>query len=48
VFKKKIKIDGKTATVIGLIYKSVPHEFLDHELEFLAINLSQKQRPAIR
>lgn len=41
------EIDGKTAAAIGLIYKSVPHESLDHEVESLANNLALKQRPAL-
>jgi 2-(1,2-epoxy-1,2-dihydrophenyl)acetyl-CoA isomerase len=41
------EIDGTTAAAIGLIYKSVPHESLDHEVESLANNLALKQRTAI-
>lgn len=35
-------IDGKRAASIGLIYKSVPDEDLDHEVDSLAKALSQK------
>lgn len=36
------EIDGKTAASIGLIYKSVPEEKLEHEVDALASKLSQK------
>ena len=36
------EIDGKTAASIGLIYKSVPEEKLEQEVDALAKNLSQK------
>lgn len=39
-------IDGKTAHAIGLIYKSVPDESLDREVDELAGTLSQKFTPA--
>ena len=35
-------IDGKTTASIGLIYRSVPEEDLDHEVDSLARTLSQK------
>jgi 2-(1,2-epoxy-1,2-dihydrophenyl)acetyl-CoA isomerase len=35
-------VDGKTAHSIGLIYKSVPDEDLDREVDSLAKNLSQR------
>ena len=40
------EIDGKTAASIGLIYKSVPEEKLEQEVDALASNLSQKPRLA--
>jgi enoyl-CoA hydratase/carnithine racemase len=36
------EIDGKTAAAIGLIYKSVPDEKLDAEVEALAHQLARK------
>ena len=36
------EIDGKTAASMGLIYKSVPEEKLEQEVDALAKNLSQK------
>lgn len=41
------EIDGKTAASIGLIYKSVPDEDLDHEVDTLANKLSKKSFPAM-
>jgi enoyl-CoA hydratase/carnithine racemase len=41
------EIDGKTAASIGLIYKSVPEEKLEQEVDALASNLSQKPRLAL-
>jgi 2-(1,2-epoxy-1,2-dihydrophenyl)acetyl-CoA isomerase len=41
------EIDGKTAASIGLIYKSVPDEDLDHEVDTLAHKLSKKSLPAM-
>jgi enoyl-CoA hydratase/carnithine racemase len=41
------EIDGKTAASIGLIYKSVPDEKLEQEVDALASNLSQKPRLAL-
>jgi len=40
-------IDGKRAASIGLIYKSVPDEDLDHEVDSLAKALSQKSLKAM-
>jgi enoyl-CoA hydratase/carnithine racemase len=40
-------IDGKTAASIGLIYKSVPEQDLDGEVDSLARILSQKSRQAM-
>jgi len=40
-------IDGKTAASIGLIYKSVPEEDLDGEVDSLARTLSQKSLQAM-
>ena len=42
------EIDGKTAASIGLIYKSVPEETLDTEVENLAATLTQKPPLALR
>ncbi len=42
------EIDGKTAASIGLIYKSVPQEALDKEVESLAATLAQKPPLALR
>lgn len=41
------EIDGKTAASIGLIYKSVPNEDLDYEVDTLAHKLSKKSFPAM-
>jgi enoyl-CoA hydratase/carnithine racemase len=41
------EIDGKTAASMGLIYKSVPDEKLEQEVDNLAHNLSQKPRLAL-
>ncbi|CAB1080188.1 Enoyl-CoA hydratase (EC [Olavius algarvensis Delta 1 endosymbiont] len=42
------KIDGKTAASIGLIYKSVPEDELEAEIENLAGALAQKPPLALR
>ena len=42
------EIDGKTAASIGLIYKSVPEDELDKEIENLAATLAQKPPLALR
>ena len=42
------EIDGNTAASIGLIYKSVPEEQLEKEVETLANTLSQKPPLALR
>jgi 2-(1,2-epoxy-1,2-dihydrophenyl)acetyl-CoA isomerase len=42
------EIDGKTAAAIGLVYKSVPEEALEKEVESLAATLSQKPPLALR
>ncbi len=41
------EIDGKTAASIGLVYKSVPEEELEQEVEALAHNLAQKPLAAL-
>jgi len=41
------EIDGKTAAAMGLIYKSVPEEKLEQEVDALASTLSQKPRLAL-
>jgi enoyl-CoA hydratase/carnithine racemase len=41
------EIDGKTAASIGLVYKSVPEEELEQEVEALADNLAQKPLAAL-
>jgi 2-(1,2-epoxy-1,2-dihydrophenyl)acetyl-CoA isomerase len=41
------EIDGKTAASIGLVYKSVPAEKLESEVETLADKLIQKSPPAL-
>ena len=40
-------IDGETAASIGLIYRSVPDEDLDHETDAVALILSKKSLPAM-
>lgn len=42
------EIDGKTAASMGLIYKSVPEEKLNQEVEALANNLSLKSLSSMR
>ena len=42
------EIDGQTAAAIGLVYKSVPEEALEKEVESLAATLSQKPPLALR
>ncbi|MDJ0818768.1 MAG: enoyl-CoA hydratase-related protein [Desulfobacterales bacterium] len=42
------EIDGKTAAAIGLIYRSVPKDDLDREVEALADKLARKPPLAIR
>ncbi|UCD77520.1 MAG: enoyl-CoA hydratase/isomerase family protein [Desulfobacterales bacterium] len=42
------EIDGKKAAAIGLVYKSVPEEALEKEVEILAATLSQKPPLALR
>jgi 2-(1,2-epoxy-1,2-dihydrophenyl)acetyl-CoA isomerase len=42
------EIDGRTAASIGLVYKSVPEEALEKEVENLATTLSQKPPLALR
>ena len=42
------EIDGRTAAAIGLVYKSVPEEALEKEVENLAATLSQKPPLALR
>jgi 2-(1,2-epoxy-1,2-dihydrophenyl)acetyl-CoA isomerase len=42
------EIDGKTAASIGLIYKAVPEEELEKEVETLAATLAQKPPLALR
>lgn len=42
------EIDGNTAASIGLIYKSVPQEELEKEIEHLAAALAQKPPLALR
>jgi len=42
------EIDGNTAASIGLIYKSVPEESLEAEVENLAATLAQKPPLALR
>ena len=41
------EISGKTAASIGLVYKSVPEQELEQEVEALANNLAQKSRLAL-
>jgi enoyl-CoA hydratase/carnithine racemase len=41
------EIDGKTAASIGLVYKSVPEELLEQEVETLAHKLAQKPLAAL-
>ena len=41
------EIDGKTAASIGLVYKSVPEEKLEQEVETLAHKLAQKPLAAL-
>ncbi|UCG08661.1 MAG: enoyl-CoA hydratase/isomerase family protein [Desulfobacterales bacterium] len=41
------EIDGKTAASIGLVYKSVPEEKLEQEVQALAASLVQKPRLAV-
>jgi enoyl-CoA hydratase/carnithine racemase len=41
------EIDGKTAASIGLVYKSVPEEELEQEVETLAHKLAQKPLAAL-
>ncbi len=41
------EIDGHTAARIGLVYKSVPEEELEQEVETLADNLAQKHLAAL-
>ena len=41
------EIDGHTAAMIGLVYKSVPEEELEQEVEALADNLAQKPLAAL-
>jgi 2-(1,2-epoxy-1,2-dihydrophenyl)acetyl-CoA isomerase len=42
------EIDGKTAAAIGLIYRSVPRDELEKEIETLAATLAQKPPLALR
>ena len=42
------EIDGRTAASIGLIYKAVPEEKLEKEVETLAATLAQKPPLALR
>jgi 2-(1,2-epoxy-1,2-dihydrophenyl)acetyl-CoA isomerase len=42
------EIDGKTAASIGLVYKSVAEEKLEHEVDTLANTLVQKPKLALR
>ena len=42
------EIDGKTAAAIGLVYKSMPEEQLEQEVENLANTLAQKPPLALR
>jgi 2-(1,2-epoxy-1,2-dihydrophenyl)acetyl-CoA isomerase len=42
------EIDGKTAASIGLVYKSVPEDELEKEIETLAATLAQKPPLALR
>ena len=42
------EIDGRTAASIGLVYKSVPEEALEKEVEILAATLLQKPPLALR
>lgn len=42
------EIDGNTAASIGLIYKSVPEDELEKEIESLAVTLAQKPPLALR
>ena len=42
------EVDGKTAAAIGLIYRSVPENKLDQEVETLAGKLAQKPPLALR
>ena len=42
------EIDGRTAQSIGLIYKSVPEETLEKEIDDLAATLAQKSPLALR
>ncbi len=42
------EIDGKTAAAIGLIYRSVPKDELDREVEALADKLARKPPLALR
>jgi 2-(1,2-epoxy-1,2-dihydrophenyl)acetyl-CoA isomerase len=41
------EFDGKTAASMGLIYKSVPPEALDREVDTLAQKFTQKSRKAV-
>ena len=42
------EVDGKTAASIGLVYKSVPEEQLEQEVQNLATNLALKPPLALR
>jgi enoyl-CoA hydratase/carnithine racemase len=42
------EIDGQTAADIGLVYKSVPEDQLENEVETLAATLAQKSPLALR